>query len=147
VTVKTVTKFGRILVDQKGLALYYDTANKPGKWACTKECLTFWPPLLLPKGQTAPAGGTGVTGLGAVNSPSGRQVAWDGKALYTFKKDKAGEVNGQGVGKVWFVVQLKPSNSGIATTTTTVAMTSTTAAVTTTMAAPVTTTTTASGGY
>ena len=37
VEVKTVANFGKILVDQKGLPLYYDSKNTPGHWACTKE--------------------------------------------------------------------------------------------------------------
>ncbi len=36
VEVKTVANYGKILVDQKGLPLYYDTKNTPGHWACTK---------------------------------------------------------------------------------------------------------------
>jgi predicted lipoprotein with Yx(FWY)xxD motif len=102
----TVAKYGKVLIDQKGLALYYDTANKPMHFACTGDCLTAWPPLVLPKGQTAALAGTGVARLGTVRGPSGLQVTWEGKALYTFVEDTKGTVTGQGIGHVWFVSQL-----------------------------------------
>jgi predicted lipoprotein with Yx(FWY)xxD motif len=107
----TVAKYGKVLVDQKGLVLYYDTANKPMHFACTGDCLTAWPPLVLPKGQTAAREGMGVTGLGTVRGPSGLQVTWDGKALYTFIQDTKGTVMGQGIGHVWFVTQLSPATT------------------------------------
>jgi len=107
VKVATVPKFGKILVDQAGLALYYNTATKPpSTWWCKGKCLTAWPPLVLGTGQTKPSLGKGVHGISTVVGPSGVQVTWHGKPLYTFIKDKAGTVEGQGIAKVWFVAQL-----------------------------------------
>jgi predicted lipoprotein with Yx(FWY)xxD motif len=111
VKMATVPKYGKILVTSAGLALYYDTANKPGKWACTGGCLTAWPPLVLAKGQTRVMAGPGVTGLSTVKSPSGTQVTWDGKALYTFIRDSKSTVTGQGYQKVWYVAQPKAAAS------------------------------------
>jgi predicted lipoprotein with Yx(FWY)xxD motif len=119
VEVKTVAKYGKILVDQKGLPLYYDSQNKPGHWACTAGCLTAWPPLVLPKGQTSADMGMGVKGLGTVKAPYGTQVTWDGKALYTFIEDSAGKVTGNDVHD-FFVVSLSKSGSSAPKTTTTV---------------------------
>lgn len=127
----SVAKFGKVLVDQKGLALYYDTANKPMHFACTGDCLTAWPPLVVAKGQAAALAGKGVTGLGTVRGPSGLQVTWQGKALYTFAEDTKGTVTGQGIGHVWFVAQPPAA--------TTKAPASTTKAPTTGAAAPSTT--------
>jgi predicted lipoprotein with Yx(FWY)xxD motif len=107
----TVGKYGKILVTSSGLALYYDTANKPGKWACTGDCLTAWPPLLLPKGQMKVTAAPGITGLSAVKGPSGMQVTWKNKPLYTYIKDSKGQVKGQGLFKVWYVVQLSASTT------------------------------------
>lgn len=115
VKLATVAKYGKILVTGTGLALYYNTANKPGKWACTGTCLTFWPALVLAKGQTKVMAGTGVTGLSDVKSPSGMQVTWKGKPLYTFKGDTKGTVKGQGIEKVWFVTQDKTATTGTPT--------------------------------
>ena len=119
VEVKTVAKYGKILVDQKGLPLYYDAANTRGHWACTGGCLTAWPPLVLPKGQMGAHMGAGVKGLGTVKAPYGTQVTWDGKALYTFVEDTAGKVTGNDVHD-FFVVSLSKSGSSAPKTTTTV---------------------------
>ena len=103
----TVAKYGRILEDQSGLPLYYDTKDDPPHhFACSGDCLTAWPPLVLPKGQSKPEVGKGITGIGTIMSPSGTQVTWDGKLLYTFFRDSKGTVKGQGIGKIWYVVQL-----------------------------------------
>ena len=137
----TVAKYGKVLVDQKGLALYYDTANKPMHFACTGDCLTAWPPVVLANGQTAALAGAGVTGLGTVRGPSGLQVTWKGNPLYTFVEDTKGTVTGQGIGHVWFVTQL-PAATTKAPASTTKAPGSTAAAspstTPSTMAAPTT---------
>ncbi len=141
----SVAKFGKVLVDQKGLALYYDTANKPMHFACTGDCLTAWPPLVLAKGQTAALAGAGVTGLGTVRGPSGLQVTWKGNPLYTFVEDTKGTVTGQGIGHVWFVTQL-PAATTKAPASTTKAPASTAAASPTTAAPTTAATTTSSWG-
>lgn len=119
VEVKTVPTFGKILVTQKGLPLYYDAANKPGHWACSGACLTAWPPLLLPKGQKAAEMGKGVSGLGSTKAPYGTQVTWDGKALYTFIQDSPGTVTGNDVHDFYVVQLSKPASAGKTTTTVT----------------------------
>jgi predicted lipoprotein with Yx(FWY)xxD motif len=97
VNMVSVSKFGKVLVDQKGFALYFDSSDKPPKkWPCKGACLTVWPPLLLGKGQAKPVAGKGVSGLGVVKGPSGRQVTWNGKPLFTFVRDQKGTVRGQG---------------------------------------------------
>lgn len=108
VDVATVAKFGKILVDGAGLPLYYDTGDKPPThFACTGACLVAWPPLVLGEGQTKPLGGKGVTGLGVVKAPAGKQVTWHGKPLYTFVRDSKDKVLGQGIVQdgTWYVVQ------------------------------------------
>jgi predicted lipoprotein with Yx(FWY)xxD motif len=108
-------KYGNVLVDEKGLALYYNTANKPPKhWACTGKCLTLWPPLVLPKAQKAPVALKGVSGLGAIKGPSGMQVTWHGKPLYTFAADKADQAKGEGVLGIWFLAGTSPTKPSIA---------------------------------
>ena len=110
----SVSKYGKILVDQKGFALYADAANKPPrKWPCKGACLTVWPPLVLAKGQAKAVAGKGVTGLGVVNGPSGRQVTWHGKPLYTFVRDQKGTVRGQGIVQdgTWFVARMQTTGT------------------------------------
>lgn len=124
VEVKTskVGKYGKILVNGQGMALYYDTANKPPKhWACTRACLSLWPAVTLPKGQKTAVAAAGVSGLGTLDGPSGLQVTWHGKPLYTFAGDKAGQVNGEGAHGVWFVAGPSTTKPSVPKTTTTTA--------------------------
>ena len=99
------TSLGNVVVDAKGMTLYMftkDTQNS-GKSSCTGQCLTAWPPLFADGTPT----GDGVTGkLATIDTPDGKkQVTLDGWPLYYFAKDKAaGDVTGQGVGKVWWVL-------------------------------------------
>ena len=101
-----VHKYGKVLVDQKGMALYYNADDKPSHWACTGACLVVWPPLTVPPGETLAQLSNGISGVGAVPGVTGRQVTWDGKPLYTFSHDSPGTVKGEGIGHVWYVVQL-----------------------------------------
>jgi len=90
-------KLGALLVDAKGMTLY--TLTKAGKAvACTGQCATFWPPLLLASGTTTATGAAGVTGLGVVAMNGGMQVTVHGEPLYRFSQDKAaGDTNGEGI--------------------------------------------------
>jgi len=110
-TVKTASKTvaGKsetILVDAKGITLYYFLSDKGGTVTCTAACLQAWPPLLLPSGTTSPTGASGVTGkLATVSNPAGAQVTYNGWPLYYYAKDKDdGDAYGQNVGGKWFVV-------------------------------------------
>ena len=95
----TVAKYGKILENQKGLPLYYDTADKPPKHLdCTGGCLSAWPPLVVPKGQKKVAVGKGVTGISTIKDANGVQVTWKSKPLYTFASDSKGNVTGDGAG-------------------------------------------------
>lgn len=95
IAVKQVSGIGRVLVDANGKALYSPDVEAGGKVRCTGACTSFWEPLTLPSGApTAPAG-TGA--LGVIKRPGGaRQVALDGKPLYTFTEDPPHQVTGNG---------------------------------------------------
>jgi predicted lipoprotein with Yx(FWY)xxD motif len=97
VSLKTVKSYGGVLFEQKGLALYVDMSDKPPHFACTGACLSFWPVLVLPRGQTTPVAGKGVSGLGTIRSPAGMQVTWRHMPLYTYAADSKGTVHGQGI--------------------------------------------------
>ena len=113
-----------ILVNSSGRTLYHLSVEHKGHFICNnKTCLSFWHPLLVPKG-TKP---TGRVALTTVRRPNGTlQVAYRGEPLYTFVQDtKRGDVKGEGfkdVG-VWHAATV-----GVAATTT---ATTTTAATTT----------------
>jgi predicted lipoprotein with Yx(FWY)xxD motif len=121
----TTTKYGPVLADVKGLSLYTATGDTPTQSGCTGACLKFWPPLLLPAGESQPVAGPGVTGLGTFMRPEGIQVTYHGKPLYTWINDtQRGQVTGQGVvdsGGTWFVVTAGASTNPPATTPATAA--------------------------
>ena len=98
-------KLGSFLVDDKGMTLYLFTKDTPNTTVCYDKCATAWPPLLT---TGAPVGGDGVDAskLGTTTRTDGTvQVTYNGWPLYYYDKDKApGDVVGQDVGDVWFVV-------------------------------------------
>jgi predicted lipoprotein with Yx(FWY)xxD motif len=96
---------GAILTDADGKTLYLFTNDGPNLSNCYDQCATNWPPLLIKSGF--PLAGEGVPGVvGLIDRlDGGRQVTYNGMPLYYFVKDtQAGDVNGQGVKDVWFVV-------------------------------------------
>jgi predicted lipoprotein with Yx(FWY)xxD motif len=101
----TKTSLGQILVDAKGMTLYMFANDANGESACYDQCAKNWPPLMVPEKATA---GTGIDAslLGTTKRKDGSlQVTYKGMPLYLFAKDNAtGDVLGQGVGSVWYVV-------------------------------------------
>lgn len=95
----------RILTTSGGNTLYYFTSDQDGSMlACTGSCLTSWVPLLLPRGAQVTSRQALPGKLSTLARPGGtRQVTYDGWPLYRFAGDKApGEINGQGIGGMWF---------------------------------------------
>jgi predicted lipoprotein with Yx(FWY)xxD motif len=102
-----VSSLGRILVTNKGFALYHWTQEKHGQIRCTGQCARVWPPLMLAKGTTAAKTIPGVAGtFGVVIRPNKtRQLTYDGMALYTYVDDtQPGEALCQGA-EGWYVIQ------------------------------------------
>jgi len=95
VAVKPVSGVGNVLEDSAGKALYSSSAEAGGKVLCTGACTSFWKPLTVGSGMpTAPAGAGKLT---VIKRPDGtRQVALNGKPLYTFAQDAPGKVQGNG---------------------------------------------------
>ena len=96
---------GSFLVDDKGMTLYLYTKDTPNTSVCYDKCATAWPPLLT---AGAPSAGDGVDAskLGTTTRTDGTtQVTYNGWPLYYYAKDKApGDVVGQDVGGVWYVL-------------------------------------------
>jgi predicted lipoprotein with Yx(FWY)xxD motif len=98
------TSAGKVIVDGTGRTLYLFATDKPGTSACTAACLDRWPALA---GTTATVGaGLDQSKVGTISRPDGSpQVTYAGHPLYRFASDAApGDVKGQGVGDVWFVL-------------------------------------------
>jgi predicted lipoprotein with Yx(FWY)xxD motif len=96
---------GSFLVDGKGMTLYLFTKDTPHTSNCYEKCATAWPPLLT-SGETAAGEGVDASLLGTTTRTDGTvQVTYNSWPLYYFQKDKApGDVLGQNVNDVWFVV-------------------------------------------
>lgn len=95
VGIQSIDGIGDVLVAADGKALYAADVESDGKVHCTDGCTSFWQPLTIDSGQPTAADGVGK--LGIVERPDGaRQVTADGKLLYTFSEDSAGQVEGNG---------------------------------------------------
>jgi len=96
---------GSFLVDDKGMTLYLFTKDSPNTTVCYDKCATAWPPLLT-NGNPVAGEGADASLLGTIERTDGTtQVTYNGWPLYYYEKDKApGDVIGQDVGGVWFVV-------------------------------------------
>ena len=121
VTAKTIGS-QQVLVDSKGMTLYWFAIDTPTTSKCSGSCATFWPPVTGP--VTA---GSGVTGtLGTITRSDGsKQATYDGHPLYTFAGDKApGDNKGNGInesGGLWWEMTVSgstpPANAGAAAAT------------------------------
>jgi len=96
---------GSFLVDDKGMTLYLFTKDTPNTTVCYEKCAVAWPPLLT-SGDPVAGEGVDASLLGTTTRTDGAiQVTYNGWPLYYYEKDKAaGDVVGQNVGDVWFVV-------------------------------------------
>ena len=109
------SSLGQILVDAGGMSLYMFDKDEPGKSNCYDQCAVRWPPLLVDAGAT-PTAGDGVSAtLGVTERTDGTyQVTANDMPLYYWYEDKQpGDVLGQAVGDVWWV--LGPDGSVIRT--------------------------------
>jgi predicted lipoprotein with Yx(FWY)xxD motif len=97
---------GQIVVADQGLSVYSFTKDTKdsGTSACTGECLMSWPPVTS---TSATPTVNGVTGkVGTIQTADGKmQVTINGMPIYYYAKDQAaGDITGQGVGGVWYLV-------------------------------------------
>lgn len=101
---------GTILVDGEGMTLYLFDQDSEGTSACYDDCAATWPPLI---GEAEASGDADASLLGTTTRDDGEvQVTYDGQPLYYFAPDEEpGDVNGQAVGDVWWVVA--PDGSAI----------------------------------
>ncbi len=99
------TSLGKVLATSKGMTLYLYTPDGKNKSVCTGSCAQAWPPLMT-KGKPVAAMGVNKSLLGTTKRANGKlQVTYNGHPLYTYVADtKPGDVAGEGVGGIWFVV-------------------------------------------
>jgi predicted lipoprotein with Yx(FWY)xxD motif len=102
------SRFGRILVDSKGITLYDFVKDKGGASSCYGACAALWPPLIT-KGKPHAGSGVRASLLGTTKRKDGKlEVTYKGHPLYYFVTDKKpGQTTGQGVnqfGGPWWVL-------------------------------------------
>ncbi|WP_413288773.1 hypothetical protein [Bdellovibrio sp. HCB337] len=91
-----------VLADSQGLSLYTFTPDKEGESTCYDACAQTWPPVLITEEIS-----TQLTGiLGSTKRRDGSlQLTVDSRPVYLFAADRAaGDINGEGLGDVWFVI-------------------------------------------
>lgn len=99
------SRLGPIVVDPDDRTLYAFLPDDQGASTCYDDCAASWPALTV---EGDPVAGEGMeAGLVATTEREDgtAQVSYNGWPLYRYAADgAAGDVNGQGVGDVWFVV-------------------------------------------
>ncbi len=101
-------RLGTIVTDADGFTLYRfdrDSAHPQSVSSCTGACATTWPPAVVTS-NTITLSGVDKSAVGTLTRADGtRQLTIAGWPVYEYGKDTAqGDVNGQGVGGVWFAV-------------------------------------------
>ena len=100
------SRAGQIVVDKKGLSVYVFTKDTKDSAtsSCTGTCANNWPAVTTTSDTPAATGVMGTIGTAA--TPDGKkQLTINGMRVYYFAKDQApGDILGQGVGGVWYLV-------------------------------------------
>ncbi len=99
------TSLGTVVVDAAGMTVYYydDDSAGSGVSTCSGGCLEAWPAVHGEAGVTV----EGITAeVGSITGTDGLpQLTMSGLPLYYYKGDGGpGDVAGQGLGDVWWVV-------------------------------------------
>ncbi|WP_297068733.1 hypothetical protein [Thermococcus sp.] len=94
---------GTYLVDDRGMTLYYFAKDSTNKSVCYGECAQKWP-VFYRENPVAPS--VIANAFGEITRDDGtKQTTFRGYPLYYFFKDeRRGDIMGQGVKGVWFVV-------------------------------------------
>jgi len=103
------TDLGDVLVDGAGMTLYMFVPDQQenGTPTCYDDCEKTWPPLVeAESGVFLPGEGVDESLFGTVAREDGdQQVTYNDLPLHLFSGDKAeGDVNGQGISDVWWVI-------------------------------------------
>jgi predicted lipoprotein with Yx(FWY)xxD motif len=106
------------LTDSKGMTLYYYTKDTDGQSVCYGGCATAWP-IFNADTITVPSS-LNASDFGTITRTDGtRQTTYKGWPLYYWQRDKAaGDMTGEGVGKVWYVLKVPAYDVMISTSST-----------------------------
>lgn len=98
-------KFGTIITDNNGMAVYFFSKDAASTATCIDGCAVTWPAFY----KESPTLGTGLTAtdFGVITRADGtKQTTYKGWPLYRFSNDKAaGDTNGDAVGNLWAIAK------------------------------------------
>jgi predicted lipoprotein with Yx(FWY)xxD motif len=102
------SRYGRVLFDGKGRALYLFTRERSAKSRCYGQCAVAWPPFFA-RGRLRAGKGADAAKLGTSRRRDSRRiVTYNGHPLYYYVTDrKPGQITCQDVtefGGTWLVV-------------------------------------------
>lgn len=106
VSLSTDATFGDILVNAEGRTLYFFSNDASGQVSnCNGDCANAWPAFSVD--ELVVGDGLPEAGFGSVERNDGTtQITYKGYPLYTHVNDtNEGDINGDGVGGVWFVAK------------------------------------------
>jgi predicted lipoprotein with Yx(FWY)xxD motif len=113
VNIATKPGIGQYLVNSTGWALYMYVPDTPGsgKSTCYGQCAVAWPIFYTSNLTIQP--GINMSLFGTINRTDGtKELTFNGYPLYYYEYDTgAGNINGQGVGQIWYV--MSPSGTVI----------------------------------
>jgi predicted lipoprotein with Yx(FWY)xxD motif len=99
------SSLGPILTDQDGRTLYAFTRDKAGTSTCTDDCIATWPALVSRQAVTVGPGADKALLAQTTRAEGTAQATYGDWPLYYYVGDVGpGDVDGQGVDGVWFVV-------------------------------------------
>ncbi len=142
---------GNYLVNATGFTLYLYTPDTPnsGNSTCYGSCATYWPPVSYTANSLVLPPTLSASNFNTITRTDGtKQLTYMGYPVYYYAGDKvAGSVKGQGIQKIWYVLNvpqliIPPKSTNNTSNTVKQTSVATTSAATTTAA-----TTTTSGGY
>jgi predicted lipoprotein with Yx(FWY)xxD motif len=106
VNIANNTTLGNYLANETGFTLYYFLNDSPGNGTstCYGGCADAWP-IFYSENVTVPEG-LNASDFTTINRTDGTmQTAYKGWPLYFYYEDaEAGDVYGQGVNDVWYVI-------------------------------------------
>ena len=98
---------GNILTDGSGRTLYLfiEDGKNTNSMNCDAACIRLWPHM---EGKPHAGKGAQASLIGATKGGGKAQVTYAGHPLYYYANDRAsGDVKGQGIDKIWYVMNAK----------------------------------------